>query len=99
MTRNRDQGAETITPVSPLAVLEEGFGGVAWHGPDLAEAIAGVAPDLALRRPAPGCHNIAEITLHHAWCVHSVIGSLTGEPEAAFPIDGEDWFEVGPESR
>lgn len=97
MRRKRDQGAEALTAVSPLAVLEQGFGKGAWHGPDLAAAIAGVSPDLALHRPASGRHNIAEITLHHAWCIHSVVGSLTGEPEAPFPIDGEDWFEVGPE--
>ena len=75
-------------------MLEEGFGPGAWHGPDLRAALSDVTPATAFRRPAPGRHNIAEIALHHAWCVRSAIGQLTGTEQAAFPLEGSDWFEL-----
>jgi len=75
-------------------ILQEGYGRGAWHGPDLAGAISDVAPDTAVRRPAPGVHNIAEVALHHAWFVRSVTAQLTGRTPAAFPVEGQDWFEV-----
>jgi len=78
-------------------ILEEGYGAGAWHGPDLKAALSDVTPDTAFRRPAPGRHNVAEIALHHAWSVRSVIGQLTGPGPRApdpFPMEGEDWFEL-----
>ena len=35
--------------------------------------------------------------MHHAACVRSVIGQLTGSDEPAFPIEGSDWFEISNE--
>src|SRR5688572_27156801 len=75
-------------------ILQEGYGPGAWHGPDLAVAISDVTPKTALRRPAPGAHNIAEVALHHAWFVRSVTAQLTGRTPDAFPVEGQDWFEV-----
>jgi hypothetical protein len=75
-----------------VRVLNEGFGAGAWHGPDLAAAIADVTPDIAYRRPAPGRHNIAEVALHHAWVVRNVVSQLTGQAADPFPLEGEDWF-------
>ena len=75
-------------------ILDEGYGPGAWHGADMKAATADVAPALAFRRPAPGRHNIAEITLHHAFYVHSVRGRLLGSPIEPFPVAGEDWFAV-----
>jgi hypothetical protein len=46
-----------------------------------------------------GRHNIAEIALHHAWCVRAVTGRISGEDPAPFPLDGDDWFarsDTGP---
>lgn len=73
-------------------ILDEGYGPGAWHGADMKAATADVTPALAFRRPAPGRHNIAEITIHHAFYVHSVRGRLLGTPIDPFPIPGEDWF-------
>jgi hypothetical protein len=73
-------------------ILDEGYGPGAWHGADMKAATADVRPALAFHRPAPGRHNIAEITLHHAFYVHSVRGRLLGAPIEPFPIAGEDWF-------
>jgi hypothetical protein len=75
-------------------ILKEGYGTGAWHGPDLAAAIADVTPAAAFRRPAPGRHNVAEIALHHAFCVRSVIERLTGRAPDPFPVEGEDWFAL-----
>ena len=74
--------------------FEEGWGPGAWHGADLRAALDEVPAELAFWRPAPGRHNIAEIALHHAWCVRGVRAQLTGDAPAAFPLAGEDWFAV-----
>jgi hypothetical protein len=74
-------------------VLEEGYGGEAWHGPELKSALADVTPQTAFRRPSEGRHNIAEIALHHAYCVHAVRGQLTGTAEP-FVLAGDDWFPL-----
>ena len=85
-------------PETLVRVLKEGFGPGAWHGPDLAAAIADVTPDSAYRRPAPGRHNIAEVALHHAWVVRNVVSQLTGKAADPFPLEGEDWFVLNNES-
>lgn len=83
------------TPALPLArILDEGYGPGAWHGPDLKAALADLSPEQAFRRPAPGRHNIAEIALHHAYCVRSVRSQLTGKPAEPFVLEGEDWFAL-----
>ncbi|MCW5981653.1 MAG: DinB family protein [Bryobacteraceae bacterium] len=80
-------------------ILNEGYGPGAWHGPDLKAALAGLTPEQAFWRPAPGRHNIAEIALHHAWCVHSVRQKLSAAPPEPFALDGEDWFTLPEESK
>src|SRR5262245_20367098 len=78
-------------------VLNEGYGPGAWHGPDLKAALADVKPTLAFWRPAAGRHNIAEIALHHAYCVRSVRAQISGRPPDPFVRDGEDWFDLADE--
>lgn len=80
-------------------VLREGYGPGAWHGPDLAAALAEVTPALALWRPVAGRHNIAEVALHHAYCVRAVRTQLSGRAAEPFVITGEDWFDVSDEQR
>ena len=74
--------------------LEEGYGPGAWHGDDLKAAVGTVSADVAFRRPAPGRHNIAEIALHHAYCVHDVRSRLSGKTPEPFVHDGGDWLEL-----
>lgn len=83
----------TLTDALPR-VLAEGYGPGAWHGPDLKAALDGVTAEEAFKRPAAGRHNVAEIALHHAFCVRSVRAKLTGEGPGPFLLDGEDWFEL-----
>ena len=78
-------------------VLNEGYGPGAWHGPDLKAAITEVTDKTAFKRPGPGRHSIAEIALHHVWCVRSVIGKLTSTEPGRFILEGEDWFELSGE--
>ncbi len=86
---------QTASNADTLArVLREGYGPGAWHGPDLAAAIADVTDKQAYQRAAPGRHNIAEIALHHAWVLRNVITQFTRRNPADFPLDGEDWFEL-----
>jgi hypothetical protein len=86
--------APGLHPTVFSRILEEGYGPGAWHGPDLKAAVADVTPVTAFKRPGPGRHNIAEIVLHHAWSIRSVIKQLTGRQPDPFLIEGEDWFEL-----
>jgi hypothetical protein len=79
-------------------VLDEGYGPGAWHGPDLKSALADVDAQDAFWRPAAARHNIAEIALHHAYCVHSVRQRLARTPLESFPLAGDDWFVASGES-
>ena len=75
-------------------VLLEGYGPGAWHGADLKAALTDVTPALAFWRPAPGRHNIAEIALHHAYCIRAVRSQLSGVAPEPFVRAGDDWFEL-----
>ncbi|HYT71074.1 MAG TPA: DinB family protein [Gemmatimonadales bacterium] len=88
-----------LDPSVSARILEEGYGPGAWHGPDLKAALAGISPQAAFWRPARGRHNVAEIALHHAWCVRSVVGQLTGSTPESFVLEGADWFEVSDGKR
>jgi hypothetical protein len=48
--------------------LQRAYSGPAWHGPSVKEALEGVTPEIAARRPITGAHNIWEL-VHHigAW--------------------------------
>jgi hypothetical protein len=74
--------------------LNEGYGPGAWHGADLKAALADVSTPLAFWRPAAGRHNIAEIALHHAYCVRAVRAQVSGLPAEPFILDGDDWFDL-----
>lgn len=78
-------------------VLSEGYGPGAWHGADMKAAIADVSAAEAFRRPSRRvgqAHSIAELTLHHAYYVHSVRGRLLGTAIEPFVLAGEDFFAL-----
>ena len=77
-----------------IRVLKEGYGSDAWHGPEMKSAINDVPPTLAFWRPGSDRHNIAEIAMHHAYCVHSVRGRLSEKAIEPFALNGEDWFPL-----
>lgn len=80
-------------------IVAEGYGPGAWHGPDLKAAVADVTPDGAFRRPAPGRHNVAEIALHHAYCVRGAYARLSGRTPEPFVLEGDDWFALDGPTR
>ena len=88
---------ETMLPLSLTRVLDEGYGPGAWHGADMKAAVADVTPTVAFWRPGKGRHNIAEIALHHAWCVRNVTSQLSSGEPPAFPVDGADWLRLDDE--
>jgi hypothetical protein len=75
-------------------VLSEGYGPGAWHGADFKAALGDVTAALAFWRPAPGRHNIAEIALHHAYCIRSVRSQISGAAPEPFVREGDDWFDL-----
>jgi hypothetical protein len=79
-------------------ILDEGYGPGAWYGSDLRAAVSEVTAATAFTRPAKGRHNIAEVALHHAYWAGQIASKLTGTPAGAFPLEGEDWFELANES-
>jgi hypothetical protein len=85
-------------PIS-LRILREGYGPGAWHGADLKAALSDVSVDAAYRRPAAERHNVAEIAVHHAFCVHNVRTKLAGADAGPFVLEGDDWFELSDASR
>jgi hypothetical protein len=75
-------------------LLNEGYGAGAWHGPDLKAALGDVPAAVAFWRPAADRHNIAEIALHHAYCVRNVRAKISGATAEPFVLEGDDWFAV-----
>jgi hypothetical protein len=86
-----------IDPAIGSRIVEEGYGPGAWHGADMRAALSDLSARDALWRPGAGRHNTAEIAVHHAGTVRSVISQLTGAEEPAFPLEGSDWFEISNE--
>lgn len=87
-----------VPPATFNRILDEGYGPGAWYGSDLRAATSDVTAATAFTRPAKGRHNVAEVALHHAYWARQIAGKLTGDAPAAFPLEGEDWFELKDES-
>jgi DinB family protein len=92
-------GTETNRETLDQRILREGYGPGAWHGADLKAALADVSSDIAFLRPGPARHNVAEIAVHHAYCVHNVRAKLSGVDAGPFALEGDDWFELRDGSR
>jgi DinB family protein len=75
-----------------LALLDEGFNKIAWHGPNLRGSIRGVTAREAALRPGAGRHNIWEIVVHAAYWKYTVRRRLLGEKRGSFPLLGSNWF-------
>ena len=78
-----------------LALVDEAFDRQAWHGPTLRGSLRGVTPAQAQWRPAPGRHNIRELTVHAAYWKYAVRRRLNGEKRGSFALKGSNWFESG----
>lgn len=73
--------------------VRRSFDGDAWHGPALADVLAGLNFQDAWYRPAPDVHTIAELVLHVAAWSGEVARRLEGG-QAGEPLEG-DWPDPG----
>lgn len=73
--------------------LERAFRGGAWHGPALAETLAGVDAETAAARPVQDAHSIWEIVLHAAAWTDIARRRMAGEA-ADHVAEEEDWPPV-----
>jgi uncharacterized damage-inducible protein DinB len=74
-----------------LEMLDQAFDQKAWHGTTLRGALRGVTPEEALWRPAPGRHNVWELTLHTAYWKYAVRRRLAGAAIGSFDRKPSDW--------
>jgi len=75
-----------------LALLEESYSRKTWHGPNLRQSLKGVSAKQAAWRPAPGRHNIWELTLHAAYWKYAVRRRLEGAKRGGFILKGSNFF-------
>jgi len=75
-------------------LLERTFRGGAWHGPAVAEALAGVDAAAAARRPLAGAHSIWEIVRHLTVWNEVPRRRIDGERLQDLPAE-RDWPAVG----
>jgi uncharacterized damage-inducible protein DinB len=71
------------------AQLRRSFGGEAWHGPSVLEALKDVTPQVACDHPIRGAHSIWELVLHLSGTYRLVLRRLLGEDAQLTPA--EDW--------
>ncbi|HEY0970032.1 MAG TPA: DinB family protein [Gemmatimonadales bacterium] len=70
--------------------IERAVSGPVWHGPALAELLAGVTAAMACERPIAGAHTIWELVLHlTSWAEIVRARLVAGAP--GDPLADEDW--------
>lgn len=86
-----------------LSLIDEAYEKKTWHGPNLRQSIRGVSAAQAAWRPAPGAHNIWELTLHAAYWKYvirrKIEGARAGAPardagqkRGSFALKGSNFF-------
>ncbi len=75
-----------------LAMLDEAYEKKTWHGPNLRQSLKGVTAKQAAWRPAPGRHNIWEVTLHAAYWKYAVRRRIEGGKRGSFILKGSNFF-------
>ena len=75
-----------------LALLDEAYEKKTWHGPNLKQSIKGITAKQATWRPAPGRHNIWEVTLHAAYWKYAVRRRIDGGKRGSFALEGSNFF-------
>jgi uncharacterized damage-inducible protein DinB len=83
------QNDAAAAPARIAHQLSRMYSGDAWHGPSVADALAGVTAEQAMARPIAGAHSIHELTHHIGAWVHEVLQRLEGRAPQD-PDDG-DW--------
>ena len=89
----RTAPAESPAVAHIVDQLERAFGGDAWHGPSVLEALDGITAREAAARPIDAAHSIWEIALHVTSWKLEVCRRVEGA-EPGIPVEG-DWPEPG----
>ena len=74
-----------------LEVLDQAFDQKGWHGTTLRGALRGLSYEEALWRPAPGRHNVWDLTLHTAYWKYAVRRRLAGAAIGSFDRKPSNW--------
>ncbi|MDQ3224609.1 MAG: DinB family protein [Gemmatimonadota bacterium] len=77
-----------------LEVVDQAFDHRGWHGTTLRGSLRGVTAKEALWRPAPGRHNIWELTVHAAYWKYAVRRRLAAAATGSFPRKPSNWPAV-----
>lgn len=77
-----------------LEVLDQAFDRKGWHGTTLRGSLRGLGAHEALWRPAPGRHNIWELTVHAAYWKYTVRRRLAGDATGSFGRKPSNWPQV-----
>jgi hypothetical protein len=77
-----------------LEVVDQAFDQRGWHGTTLRGSLRGVTSEEALWRPAPGRHNIWELTVHTAYWKYAVRRRLTHAATGSFARKPSNWPAV-----
>lgn len=88
--RARRSGTDPLIDLL-LEVMDQAFDQKGWHGTTLRGSLRGVTPEEALWRPAPGRHNIWELTLHAAYWKYVVRRRLAGDALGSFDRKPSNW--------
>jgi hypothetical protein len=75
-----------------LALLDEAYDRVSWHGPNLRGSLRGLDAKAAAWRPGRRRHNAWEVAVHAAYWKHAAWRRLTGAKRGTFPRAGSNWF-------
>src|SRR5687768_10649427 len=76
-----------------LAAMDEAYEKNGWHGTTLRNAVRGVEEEAVYWRPAPGRHNLWELTVHAAYWKYAVRRRLLGGiKRGSFPLKGSNWI-------
>lgn len=76
-----------------LDQLARAFDSTSWHGANLMGSLRGVNRTLAVWRPQPERHNIAEYVLHAAYWKYRVWRLLTDSEKRGFQLPGSNFFQ------
>ena len=94
MARRKESGAANAVVALLLEILDQAFDRKSWHGTTLRGALRGLTPAEALWRPAPGRHNIWELTLHAAYWKYAVRRRLGGDAIGSFERKPSNWPDI-----
>jgi DinB superfamily len=75
-----------------VALLDEAFNRKAWHGTTLLGSLRGLTGVAAAWRPAPGRHNIWELTVHAEYWKYAVRRRLADDARGSFRLKGSNFF-------